>query len=86
MGDGLPLRLIRELGGNGATPLPYDTIFLASPEAPVRLAVEAIRVTGWPVCVVDGDGRLLGRVGIDEILGWLGGRRDPSGGTPLNKD
>jgi glycine betaine/proline transport system ATP-binding protein len=85
VGDGLPLRLIRELGGNGATPLPYDTIFLATPEAPVRLAVEAIRVTGWPVCVVDGDGRLLGRVGIDEILGCLGGRRDPPGGPPLNK-
>ena len=72
VGDGLSLRLIRDLDREEAVPLPYDTVLLAPPEAPVRLAVEAIRVTGWPVCVVDSDGQLLGRVGIDEILGCLG--------------
>ncbi len=75
VGDGLSLRLIRDLDREAAVPLPYDTVLLAPPEAPVRLAVEAIRMTGWPVCVVDGDGQLLGRVGIDEILACLGGRR-----------
>ena len=74
VGDGLQLRLIRELEGNEVMPPPCDTMLVAPPEAPVRLAVEAIRVTGWPVCVVDGDGQLLGRVGVDEILGCLGGR------------
>ena len=34
----------------------------------MRLAIEAVRNSGWPVLVVDDEGRLLGIVGIDELL------------------
>ena len=34
----------------------------------MRQAIEAMRNSGWPVLVTDDAGRLLGLVGIDELL------------------
>ena len=42
----------------------------------MRQAIEAMRNSGWPVLVVDENDRLLGVVGIDELLEAL--RRRPS--------
>jgi glycine betaine/proline transport system ATP-binding protein len=83
-GDGRPLRLTcadRDLGlidgidglaDLGAT---SENLVLAAPGAPIRLAIEGIRRSGWPVAVAEPDGRLLGVVRIDEILDAL--RRRP---------
>ena len=37
----------------------------------MRQAIEAMRNSGWPVLVTDDGGRLLGLVGIDELLDAL---------------
>jgi glycine betaine/proline transport system ATP-binding protein len=83
-GDGRPLRLTcadRDLGlidgidglaDLGAT---SENLVRAAPGAPIRLAIEGIRRSGWPVAVAEPDGRLLGVVRIDEILDAL--RRRP---------
>jgi glycine betaine/proline transport system ATP-binding protein len=83
-GDGRPLRLTcsdRDLGlidgidglaDLGAT---SENLVRAAPGAPIRLAIEGIRRSGWPVAVAAPDGRLLGVVRIDEILDAL--RRRP---------
>ena len=83
-GDGRPLRLTcadRDLGlidgidglaDLGAT---SENLVRAAPGAPIRLAIEGIRRSGWPVAVAEPDGRLLGVVRIDEILHAL--RRRP---------
>ena len=42
----------------------------------MRLAIEAVRNSGWPWLVVDDERRLLGTVGIDELLESL--RRRPN--------
>ena len=53
-----------------------DRLVRGSPEAPIRLAIEGIRRSGWPVLVAEPDGgRLLGVVRIDEVLDAL--RRRP---------
>jgi glycine betaine/proline transport system ATP-binding protein len=83
-GDGRPLRLtcadrdlglidgIDRLADLGAT---SENLVRAAPGAPIRLAIEGIRRSGWPVAVAEPDGRLLGVVRIDEILDAL--RRRP---------
>jgi glycine betaine/proline transport system ATP-binding protein len=67
-GAGLPLRLAREIEPftDGAKPL--DWLLVASGDMPMRLAIDAVRMSGWPVLVADDAGRLLGVVGIDELL------------------
>jgi glycine betaine/proline transport system ATP-binding protein len=53
-----------------------DRLVRGTPEAPIRLAIEGIRRSGWPVLVAEpGGGRLLGVVRIDEVLDAL--RRKP---------
>jgi glycine betaine/proline transport system ATP-binding protein len=67
-GAGLPLRLAREIEPftDGAKPL--DWLLVASADMPMRLAIDAVRMSGWPVLVADEAGRLQGVVGIDELL------------------
>jgi glycine betaine/proline transport system ATP-binding protein len=79
-GDGRPARLvcrgqdlalvdgIEELGEPGAY---NDRLVQAGPDAPIRLAIEGIRCSGWPVAVTEPGGRLLGVVRIDEVLDAL---------------
>ena len=67
-GAGLPLRRLGEIEPFTDGTLPCDWLLVASAEAPMRLAIEALRNSGWPVLVVDGEQRLLGLVGIDELL------------------
>ena len=57
--------------------IPCDWLLVAPPEAPMRLAIEAVRNSGWPVLVVDEEERLLGVVGIDELLDALRRRAEP---------
>ena len=75
-GAGLPLRSLREIELFVDGAMPCDWLLVASPEAPMRLAIEAVRNSGWPVLVVDDERRLLGIVGIDELLESL--RRRPN--------
>ena len=75
-GAGLPLRSLREIELFVDGAMPCDWLLVASPEAPMRLAIEAVRNSGWPVLVVDDERRLLGIVGIDELLKSL--RRRPN--------
>ena len=79
-GDGRPARLvcrgqdlalvdgIEALGEPGAY---NDRLVQAGPDAPIRLAIEGIRCSGWPVAVTEPGGRLLGVVRIDEVLDAL---------------
>jgi glycine betaine/proline transport system ATP-binding protein len=53
-----------------------ERLVRARPEAPIRLAIEAIRRSGWPVLVTDTDDRLVGIVRIDEVLDGLRRRAD----------
>ena len=75
-GAGLPLRLVREIEPFVDGAIPCDWLLVASPEAPMRQAIEAMRDSGWPVLVADEDNRVLGIVGIDELLEAL--RRRPN--------
>jgi glycine betaine/proline transport system ATP-binding protein len=75
-GAGLGLRRLREVEPFETGTIPCDWLLIAPPEAPMRLAIEAVRMSGWPVLVVDEEERLLGVVGIDELLEAL--RRRPS--------
>jgi glycine betaine/proline transport system ATP-binding protein len=70
-GGNLPLLALDELDGLAPPDLPCDRILLGRAGQPIRAAIDAIRLTGWPVPVVDGEGRLIGAVGIDEILACL---------------
>jgi glycine betaine/proline transport system ATP-binding protein len=70
-GGNLPLRPLRELDALAPPDLPCDRILLARGQERIRRAIDAIRLTGWPVLVVDGEERLIGAVGIDEILASL---------------
>jgi glycine betaine/proline transport system ATP-binding protein len=84
-GDGRPVALAcagRELGtvdaleDLGEPDAFCDRLVRGTPEAPIRLAIEGIRRSGWPVLVAEpGGGRLLGVVRIDEVLDAL--RRRP---------
>ena len=42
----------------------------------MRQAIEAMRASGWPVLVANEDNRVVGIVGIDELLEAL--RRRPN--------
>jgi glycine betaine/proline transport system ATP-binding protein len=75
-GAGLGLRRLREVEPFESGTISCDWLLVAPPEAPMRLAIEAVRMSGWPVLVVDEEERLLGVVGIDELLEAL--RRRPS--------
>jgi glycine betaine/proline transport system ATP-binding protein len=70
-GGNLPLLALDGLDGLAPPDLPCDRILLGRAGQPIRAAIDAIRLTGWPVPVVDGEGRLIGAVGIDEILACL---------------
>ena len=79
-GDGRPARLacrgqdlalvdgIEALGEPGAY---NDRLVQTTPDAPIRLAIEGIRCSGWPVAVTGPGGRLVGVVRIDEVLDAL---------------
>jgi glycine betaine/proline transport system ATP-binding protein len=75
-GAGLPLRLVREIEPFMDGAIPCDWALLAPPEAPMRQAIEAMRASGWPVLVANEDNRVVGIVGIDELLEAL--RRRPN--------
>ncbi|MEK0084794.1 choline ABC transporter ATP-binding protein [Benzoatithermus flavus] len=70
-GAGLPLRPLPEIEPFTDGTKPTDWLLVASPEAPMRLAIDAVRMSGWPVLVVDEMHRVLGVVGIDELLEGL---------------
>jgi glycine betaine/proline transport system ATP-binding protein len=74
-GAGLPLRTVRAIEPFVDGAVPCDWMLAAGPETPMRQAIEAMRNSGWPVLVSDDAGRLLGLVGIDELLDAL--RRKP---------
>ncbi|MFZ1429546.1 MAG: choline ABC transporter ATP-binding protein [Geminicoccaceae bacterium] len=67
-GAGLNLRPLSEIEPFTDGNMPCDWLLVASPEAPMRLAIEALRNSGWPVLVIDDQRRPLGLVGIDELL------------------
>ena len=75
-GAGLPLRDVRAIEPFVDGAVPCDWMLAAGPETPMRQAIEAMRNSGWPVLVTDDGGRLLGLVGIDELLDAL--RRKPN--------
>ena len=75
-GAGLGLRPVRDCEPFIDGQMPCDWLLVASPEAPMRQAIEAVRNSGWPVLVVDPSNQLLGVVGIDELLESL--RRRPN--------
>ncbi len=75
-GAGLGLRPVRDCEPFIDGQMPCDWLLVASPEAPMRQAIEAVRNSGWPVLVVDPSHQLLGVVGIDELLEAL--RRRPN--------
>ena len=70
-GGGLPLRQVRTIEPFVDGAVPCDWMLVAGPDAPMRQAIEAMRNSGWPVLVADESGRLLGLVGIDELLDAL---------------
>ena len=62
-GAGLPLRVgPRRSSRSSTAQMPCDWLLVASPEAPMRQAIEAMRNSGWPVLVVD-DARPAARRG-----------------------
>lgn len=67
-GAGLSLRPLSEIEPFTDGKMPCDWLLVASPETPMRLAIEALRNSGWPVLVLDDQRRPLGVVGIDELL------------------
>jgi glycine betaine/proline transport system ATP-binding protein len=75
-GAGLPLRVVDAVEPFVDGQVPCDWLLAATPETPMRQAIEAVRNSGWPVLVTDGAGRLQGLVGIDELLEAL--RRQPA--------
>ena len=75
-GAGLPLRQVGRIEPFIDGAVPCDWLLVAPAEAPMRQAIEAMRASGWPVLVVDDSGRLVGLVGIDELLEAL--RRRPN--------
>ena len=75
-GAGLPLRVVPTIEPFIDGKAPCDWLLATGPETPMREAIEAMRNSGWPVLVTGDAGRLLGVVGIDELLGAL--RRRPS--------
>jgi glycine betaine/proline transport system ATP-binding protein len=74
-GAGLPLRVVGAIEPFVDGAVPCDWLLAAGPDTPMRQAIEAMRNSGWPVLVTDGSDRLLGLVGIDELLEAL--RRRP---------
>jgi glycine betaine/proline transport system ATP-binding protein len=70
-GAGLPLRAVRAIEPFTDGAKPTDWMLTAPPDAPMRLAIDAVRMSGWPVLVVDEMERVLGVVGIDELLEGL---------------
>lgn len=75
VGVGRPLELVDGLENLGEIDTPVVRLVKAGPDAPMRLAIEAIRLSGWPLAVVGPEGRLLGIVRIDEVLDSLRRRR-----------
>lgn len=70
-GAGLPLRVVRAIEPFVDGKAPCDWLLTTSPDTPMREAIEAMRNSGWPVLVTDENERLVGMVGIDELLAAL---------------
>jgi glycine betaine/proline transport system ATP-binding protein len=67
-GAGLPLRVVRTVEPFIDGKAPCDWLLATGPDTPMREAIEAMRNSGWPVLIVDESDRMLGFVGIDELL------------------
>ena len=68
VGTGFDLVPVETVEAIDPARVPCDQVLVADLGAPLRVAIEAIRMSGWPVLVVDPQGRLAGVVGIDELL------------------
>ena len=75
-GAGLPLRVVRTIEPFVDGKVPCDWLLATGPDTPMREAIEAMRNSGWPVLIVDENDRMLGYVGIDELLLALRRRRN----------
>ena len=82
-GTGFPLAPVSTVEAIDPARVPCDQVLVSDARAPLRLAIEAIRMSGWPVLLTDPDGRLAGVVGIDELLEAL---RRPAGSGSDRRD
>ena len=77
-GAGLPLRVVPQIEPFVDGKVPCDWLLATGPDTAMREAIEAMRNSGWPILVTDGQERLLGVVGIDELLEALRRRPGPN--------
>jgi len=63
-----PVKLNNELDLREMNP---HAIVMADVKTPMRTVVEINHLTGMPVPVIDGDGKIVGVVGTAEILGGI---------------
>jgi len=69
-----PLATVAYAGTLEATSLGEGTVATASPETPMRAIIELIYAADRAVPIVDGEGRLVGVVGMHELLAGLARR------------